>query len=124
MEIKYYYREVNAQWSDDLLAISCIRYVVVRHTPKGVWIAPDWASPGKFEKFILEGKGKRFAYPTREEARASFIIRKRREIQHSAAQHDRAVRYLALANTGKFGDPNEALHEIHSFDIFMPDGRP
>lgn len=114
-----YYREENAQWpGDDCLAISCIELRVVSHTPKGVWLAPLWDVEGRFKKFVLDGVGRRYAYPTRELARESFIIRKRREIQHAARQHDRAVRYLALAETGKFGTKSEALHEIRTASDF------
>lgn len=120
-----YYREVNSQWSDDILAISCIEYRVVRRTPKGRWITPTWNSDDtRFLKFVLDGLGRRHAYPTRELARESFIIRKRKEIQHCARQHDRAVRYLALAETGKFGMRNEALHEIRTADILLPEFMP
>ncbi len=123
-----YYREVNARWANDTLAISCVKYNVVRRTPKGAWIEPCWVTDYNFDdldrrkihwKFILDGVGKRFAYPTRELARESFIIRKKREIMHCKNQHDRAVRYLALAETGKFGTETEALHEIHTDHLFI-----
>lgn len=119
MENEIYYREENARGSDDILAISVIRFRVVKRTPRGRWIAPTWDHDARFKKFVLDGVGKRYAYPTREEARASFIIRKRREIQHCAAQLDRAKRYLKLAETGKFGTSNEALHEIKSRDELL-----
>lgn len=119
MENEIYYREENARWSNDILAISVIRFRVVKRTPRGRWIAPTWDHDARFKKFVLDGVGKRYAYPTREEARASFIIRKQREIQHCAAQLDRAKRYLKLAETGKFGTPNEALHEIKAHDELL-----
>lgn len=122
MEIEIYYREENARMSDDVLAISSIEFRVVRRTPRGRWITPTWNHDDNlFLHFVLDGDGKRYAYPTREKARASFIIRKQREIQKCAAQHDRAVRYLALANTGKFGTRTEALHEIQTMDILLPE---
>jgi len=120
MEIgQIYYREVNSQWAGERLAISTIEFVVVRITPKGCWIVPTWVSSRDrddqklFEKFVLEGRGARHAYPTRELARESFIARKHKEIMYTKRQHDRAVRYLALAVTGKFGTETEALHELH-----------
>lgn len=116
-----YYREENARWSDDVLAISVIEFYVVSRTPKGVWIAPTWDGEARFKHFVLEGKGKRYAYPTRQDARESFIRRKQREIQCTASQHDRAVRYLKLAQSGKFGSRTEALHEIKSREILLPE---
>lgn len=120
-EPEFYYREVNSLWTSDLLAISVLKFRVIRRTPKGVWVVPDYYWPcEKRKRFILDGKGRRYAYPTREEARASFIIRKKREIQHCTNQHDRALRYLALAETMEFGSETCALHEIRSYglDIF------
>lgn len=125
-----FYREVNALWANDLLAISCIEFYVVKRTPKGAWIEPTWVAEYRFDslehrkrhwKFILEDAGVRHAHPTRELARTSFIARKKREIQRTAAQHDRAVRYLALAETGKFGSRTEALHEIHTSENLLPE---
>jgi hypothetical protein len=117
VEHQLFYREENARWASDRLAITCIEFRVVRRTPKGQWITPTWnADDTRFLRFVLDGKGKRYAYPTREEARASFIIRKQREIQHCAAQHDRAKRYLALAQTMQFGTKTEAVHELRTPD--------
>lgn len=120
-ENHYFYREENARMSDDVLAISVIEYRVVKRTPAGFWIAPLWDHDARFKKFVLAGLGRRHAYPTRQLARESFIARKKKEIQHCARQHDRAVRYLALAETGKFGERSMALHEIKTRDILMPE---
>ena len=115
-----YYREENARWSNDVLAISCIRYRVVRRTPQGVWITPEWNQENtRFLHFVLDGEGKRFAYPTRELARQNFIRRKKSEILKCAAQYDRALRYLALAETMQFGTSTEALHEIRTPDATL-----
>ena len=121
-----FYREVNSRWSDDRLAISVEEFTVVRRTPKGCWIVNSyWHGRGEYpkhmEKFILNDAGKKYAYPTREEARYSFIKRKQREIQRCLAQHGRAVRYLALAETGQFGTRTEALHEIKTGEILLPE---
>lgn len=111
-----FYREENARVSDDVLAISVIEFRVVRRTPKGCWITPEWnADDTKYLRFILDGVGKRYAYPTREGARDSFIRRKQKEIQHCARQHDRALRYLALAETGMFGSKTKCVSEIKIF---------
>ena len=115
-ENHYFYREENAQMSDDVLAISVIEYRVVKRTPAGFWIAPLWDHEANFKRFVLSGLGRRHAYPTRQLARNSFIARKKKEIQYCARQHDRAIRYLALAETGKFGERSMALHEIKPRD--------
>lgn len=120
-ENHFFYREENSRWSDDVLAISAVEFVMMKRTPSGAWLRHTWDHDGLHKRFVLEGKGRRYAYPTRQLARESFIIRKRREIQRCAAQHDRAVRYLALAETGKFGTRTEALHEISTTDLLLPE---
>ena len=120
-ENHYFYREKNARMSEDVLAISVIEYRVVKRTPAGFWIAPLWDHDARFKKFVLAGLGRRHAYPTRQLARESFIRRKQKEIQHCARQHGRAVRYLALAETGKFGERSMALHEIKTRDARLPE---
>jgi hypothetical protein len=118
-ENHHFYREENARMSDDVLAISVIEYRVVKRTPAGFWITRLWDRDAQFKRFVLAGLGRRHAYPTRQLARESFIARKKKEIQHCARQHDRAVRYLALAETGKFGERNLALHEIKTWDALL-----
>jgi hypothetical protein len=51
-------------------------YDIIKTTPCGVWIrvGPD-------KKFVLSDSHKRFAYPTLEEAKESFIARKRKYLQ-------------------------------------------
>lgn len=121
MTEEIFYREENARWSDDVLAISVIEYRTLKKTPSGRWICPIWDHEGRHRHFVLDGNGKRFAYPTREQARDSFIRRKKKEIQHCARQHDRAVRFLALAETMQYGSRNEALHEIKLDGVFLPE---
>lgn len=53
------------------------RIEVIRTTPKGVWLA----SHDKLEeRFVRNNARKRYAYPTVEEAKQSFIMRKRRQV--------------------------------------------
>ena len=53
------------------------QFRVIRTTPKGVWL-DDYGR----ERFVLNDAHKRFAYPTIELARKSFLIRKRRQLVH------------------------------------------
>ena len=67
---------------------------VAKHTPKGVWLISG--------RFVLKDSRKRFACPTKEEAMASFIARKQRQIRILSAQLARAteaVRKAACLNT-------------------------
>lgn len=88
-EIRHFYtgsrdncrvRVFSSYYCDDYgckprLRIDAWWYPVVRETPCGVWVLHQ----GK-EKFILNGDGKRFAYPTLQLALKSFRARKRRQI--------------------------------------------
>lgn len=69
-------------------------YAVIRHTPKGVWV-DDYSQRGRF---VLTGATKRWACPTDEEARASFVARKRRQIKILENNLSRARESLALAD--------------------------
>jgi len=113
-EPQIYWREIDAQMGDGALAISLCPFAVWRHTPKGVWVIPQWMYNRGWDDVFLQGAahliihttGKKYAYPTKEEARKSYIIRKQREIQHAAKQHDKAVKLLAIAR-GEEPNPTE-----------------
>lgn len=67
------------EWGDDLgrggVEISILRYRVIKHTPKGVWLD---VYGGK--RFVLDSSVKRFACPTIDEALVSFYARKEKQI--------------------------------------------
>jgi hypothetical protein len=52
------------------------KHSITRETKRGVWI-DVYGTP----KFVLDGARKRYAYPTKKEALASLIARKRKQIQ-------------------------------------------
>lgn len=64
-------------------------------TPKGFWIDGPWP------RFVLAppkvGTGKRYAWPTREQALVSYIARKTRQIEIYEARLRRARHGLELA---------------------------
>jgi len=68
--------------------IQLIRAIVVRITPKGCVVQPHWGKLNKItakhvgmrEHFILEGRGKRWAYPDKLRAAQSFMFRKRKQL--------------------------------------------
>jgi hypothetical protein len=80
---------------------------VVSRALKGAWVRHFYDHEGYRKKFCLDGEGKRWAYPTIEAARESFIIRKKRQIKHCQNSIDRAQDTLALAcNCAEFGSVN------------------
>lgn len=69
-------------------------YPVIKYTPKGAWI-----SVGVEKKFVLRDARKRFACPTVEEARESFIARKRAYVRHLNARMVRAQEAIRFVET-------------------------
>lgn len=86
------YRYVDPLMEDE--APECRVFPVLRNTPKGAWIKAMG-----YEKFVLSGSGKRFAYPTKAEAIGSYITRKQHQIQRAAQTHDRATAWLSKAQS-------------------------
>lgn len=76
---------------------------VVKHTPKGVWIS-IYAQ----KKFILNDARKRYAYPTIELAKKSFIARKQHQIARLRTQLDHAERALKLIQEGKLREDSHS----------------
>jgi hypothetical protein len=84
------------------LEIELLQFRVVRHTPKGAWITRALDRPfadlraDHDLRFVLRDARKRFACPTIDEARASFVARKRAQIRIYNARLRRAQQALAL----------------------------
>lgn len=60
-------------------------------------------------RFVLKVARKRYAYPTKELALGSYIIRKQRQIQHAARTHDNARENLAAAEKIARGEAVENM---------------
>jgi hypothetical protein len=73
------------------LEVKLREFAVFKHTPKGVWIG--WSGP---EKFVLRESRKRYACPTIEEAKESFIARKKRQAGIYRARLRDAEKALAI----------------------------
>lgn len=76
------------------LEVRLHKFPVLRHTPKGVWL--DFYS---IPKFVLNDSRKKFACATLEDARASFIARKTRQIRIYEARLADAEAALAEVST-------------------------
>ena len=117
MDLLYRIMERN-YWDDEAhtqVVIALFKYQSVRRTPKGQWIVPLGAAEdeGVREKFILNGRGKRFAYPTVELALQSYLIRKRRQVQH--LEQKLALVQSALAQASAPDFCKESMVGIHHF---------
>ena len=102
-----FYRFDYENWGDgsasDGSGISLYKHIwrVAKITPRGVWIASDYWRPesqlAKYgQRFILNDSRKKWAYPTELDAMKSFVIRKKRQIQYLASNHDNAVEALVM----------------------------
>lgn len=86
--------------------VELLTFEVVRRTPKGAWIARLFRTSNEFgggggfrgaERFVLASARRRYACPSRDEAMASFVARKRRQIAVYEARIARARVALMLA---------------------------
>ena len=68
-------------------------YVVVRHTPKGVWLR----APFQGEFFVRGNAIRQRAVPTKELAIRDLVARKKRHVAGAAARLARAQQHLAAA---------------------------
>lgn len=75
-------------------------YHVIKRTPCGAWV---YIEPGK-KKFILNTGTKRFAYTDMEEAKTSFLARKRRQLAILRAQINGIEKAVAAMQEGRIGD--------------------
>jgi hypothetical protein len=92
-----WYRYVNyPDGPDNTTAIYLDEWRVDKHTPKGVWI-----SRYGMKKFVLNDARKRYAYPTIELAKKSFIARKQHQIARLRSQLEQAETALKLMQEGK-----------------------
>ena len=98
-----WYRIVDG-WSDESPP-TVLSWPVEKVTPKGVRLCY-----GKFVLYPDEPRrvdgdgGRRYAYPTIELARGSYIIRKQRQKQHAANSHDKAKDILDRFEAGTLWD--------------------
>jgi hypothetical protein len=80
---------------------------LVKETPKGYWITYDWDLSNECKKWVSKDGEKRFAYPTKAEAKYSFLRRKEAQVAILNRQLDRAETALAKA-AGNLDDSNTA----------------
>lgn len=104
MEIWYRYEDVQYSTVDEFdqscggqLVVELRTYRVLSHTPKGVWIKLYCGD----KRFVLKDARKKFACPTLELAKESFIARKKRQAQIHTARANQAKRAIWLAESLK-----------------------
>jgi hypothetical protein len=92
--------DVTGEWEPgpSRTVIRLLSFPLIRRTPKGVWIRDT----GGGERFICHTWRKRYALPSIDEAKHSFIKRKERQAGIYEARARTAREALALAQANKF----------------------
>jgi len=72
-------------------------YHVIKRTPKGVWITEIG---GSSKRFVLNCSVKKFAHPSPQLAKESFIIRKKKQISILKKKLNQASKALESAVSG------------------------
>jgi hypothetical protein len=109
-----YYRLVDSQDGLNQPCVSLIKYHTVKRTKKGAWIVPSiWYFCDPPKRFVLDGDGKRFAYPTFDQALNSYKRRKQNQISILSAQYDRAVQRLDIIAKGLTEEMTEHVRSQH-----------
>ena len=85
--------EYDRSWGSRV-EIRLREFEVLRKTPKGVWIDLGCGVFSGGERFVLASARKRYACPTKEEARESFIARKKAQARIYEAGARRAKEAL------------------------------
>lgn len=115
MTVWYRYTERGHVRLDGPRDLPSYQYPVVRETPCGVWL-----QDGFRRRWVSKTARKRFAYPTREEARESYRIRKRRHVEHLETQLRRARELLKQAETfletGRYEPTSSALDRLALYE--------
>lgn len=100
-EAEYWYRYDEYETTSGMRVLQH-KYRVLKHTPCGVQLN-TWGGP----KFVLRDARKRWACPTDEEARESYMARKRRQISILESQLKRAKTGLYAMEHGQLVQAND-----------------
>lgn len=100
--------QLDDEWGTPLpgtghTSVYLTQYLVLKETRKGVWIRDSSHRNGRknYQRFVLRGANKRYACPSLEEAKISFIARKRRQISINRARIRQAEAAIEIIKTGK-----------------------
>lgn len=109
-----YYRYVDDHY--DSTGTRVVRQTLVLHkkTERGAWIKWPWDHDGTWKKFVLDGDGKRWAYPDVDKALRSFEIRKTRQIQRCKATIERAQAALEIVRSADFDKTDDGYVSLQN----------
>ena len=94
--------EIFRSYGHDDVKVELEIFELVKETPKGYWIVSEsWVDLDEgfislAKKWISKTSRKRFAYPTKQEALDSFLIRKKKQIEYVKRSLTNAEKALEL----------------------------
>lgn len=104
-------------------------FVVIKETPKGFWFLPEWIAnvmPGEYQKkhrrWVSKDARKRYCYPTKAEAWASYLHRKQYHLSRLRQQLELTEKRVNALNAREADDvPEEkelrlAFHGLTLYD--------
>jgi hypothetical protein len=96
--------DIHGEWEPGLayVALRLQTFPVLKHTPKGVWIRDS----GGARRFIFHIWRKRYALPSIDEAKTSFLRRKERQAGIYEARAKSARTAIALMKKDAYRCPN------------------
>ena len=101
-----YYRYFDRSWDhdgdtflfQDNVVLIPLEFIVVKRTPKGVWIYDSAVKKYPHRRFILNDSKKRFACETKEKALVSFLARKKLQLGYLRANVVQVEDAITLAS--------------------------
>ena len=120
-----YYSPGADEWGDPLpgtkMEVHLFTYKVIKRTPKGVWLSrwgygagqPGWHTKARF---VLNEATRRFACPTEEEAKQSFIARKQKQASIYRKRAEQAEKAIAIVKRSLY------RHEANGWTILSGGG--
>lgn len=97
------------------------KYLVLKHTPKGVWlrVGTEWAADLELvpiKRFVLKAARKHFACPTEHDALESFIARKKAQQRILDRQIGRSEEAMRVAQR-RLGIEPLPMEQVGTFDF-------
>lgn len=95
MSFPTYYRLMDSWQEDGTVHVDLTRFAVIRETPQGYWVCPEWAYNSHWAQYREDNKrwvpklGSRYCQPSLDEAKRHYSIRKRHELRHIQARLDK-----------------------------------
>lgn len=95
MAFPTYYRLTDSWSESGSVVVELTKFCVIRATPAGYWVAPEWAYNHHWAQYREEEKrwvpklGSRYCHPSIEAAKRHYSLRKSRELRHIQARLDK-----------------------------------